>query len=81
MVAPHSRFEPEQGHESTLAGIGPGAIVLAHDGGPTPTSRLFVELDRFVARMLARGYGFVTVDELADQSAQTIPHQGTPGPG
>ena len=53
--------------DATLTGITPGSIVLAHDGGPTPTAALYRQLDRFIATMQDRGYTFVTVDQLLAQ--------------
>jgi peptidoglycan/xylan/chitin deacetylase (PgdA/CDA1 family) len=50
---------------STLRVIGPGAIVLAHDGGPTPRAVLYEQLDRLVTELQGRGYEFTTVAELS----------------
>ena len=55
---------PEQDTATTLADVSPGSIVLVHDGGPTPTAALYVQLDHFLTVMRGRGYDFVTVSEL-----------------
>lgn len=49
---------------ATVRDIEPGGIVLAHDGGRTPTPHLLATLERFVAEMTERGWTFVPVSEL-----------------
>ena len=49
---------------STLRTITPGSIVLAHDGGPTPTRDLYQQLDRLILTLQDRGYTFTTLDVL-----------------
>jgi peptidoglycan/xylan/chitin deacetylase (PgdA/CDA1 family) len=55
---------PAEDAAATLAAVTPGAIVLAHDGGPTPTDRLLDELDGLCGDLRADGYRLVTVSEL-----------------
>ena len=52
-----------------IASASPGMIVLAHDGRSDPTEELVEEVARFITRMQADGYRFVTVSELLDASA------------
>jgi peptidoglycan-N-acetylglucosamine deacetylase len=60
---------PEGGVNVILRRPLPGSIVLAHDGGSEPNSRLMKQLDRLVASMTDAGYRFVTVSELLAPSA------------
>ena len=59
-----------QGDVSTiLRQASPGSIVLSHDGGPEPNTRLMTQLDRLVAAMTDTGYTLVTVSELLAAAA------------
>lgn len=48
----------------TLDEVRPGSVVLAHDGGPTPTVPLVQAVDRLVGALRERGHTFTTVSGL-----------------
>jgi peptidoglycan/xylan/chitin deacetylase (PgdA/CDA1 family) len=50
-----------------LAGrVGPGSIILAHDGGRADRSRTLAALPELIRRLRQRGFRFVTVEELLE---------------
>lgn len=53
-----------------LRDVRPGSVVLAHDGGPTPTAGELDAVERLVVGLLEDGYAFSTVaDLLRDEPA------------
>jgi peptidoglycan-N-acetylglucosamine deacetylase len=53
-----------------LRDVRPGSVVLAHDGGPTPTTGELEAVERLVVGLLEDGYAFSTVaDLLRDEPA------------
>jgi peptidoglycan/xylan/chitin deacetylase (PgdA/CDA1 family) len=55
---------PTEDLRRTVATVTPGAIILGHDGGPTPRPRLITAFDALLHRLTADGYRFVTVSAL-----------------
>lgn len=47
-----------------LRQVRPGSIVLAHDGGPTPTAHLMSTLSQVIAALRGQGYALVDVPTL-----------------
>ena len=64
---------PHADTTTTLRTITPGAIVLAHDGGPTPTRELYQQLDQLIATLQDRNYSFTTLDVLLGPAADSPP--------
>lgn len=65
------------GAAEAAAGVRPGGIVLAHDGG-IPDRRATIEaLPAFLAHLRARGYEVVTVSELLDAGPDVLARPGT----
>jgi peptidoglycan/xylan/chitin deacetylase (PgdA/CDA1 family) len=55
---------PQSDLQRTVAHITPGAIILGHDGGPTPRPELITAFDALLGKLTADGYRFVTVSGL-----------------
>jgi peptidoglycan/xylan/chitin deacetylase (PgdA/CDA1 family) len=55
---------PAAAARDVLARIRPGAIVLAHDGGPPDRARTLARLPLVLDGLRRRGYLVVTVSEL-----------------
>lgn len=58
--------DAEHDARTTLRDVQPGAIILAHDGGSTPTESLLSVLDGFLESMRERGWSFVPVSAVLD---------------
>lgn len=66
----------DPGHDAAtvLRDVRPGSVLLAHDGGPTPTAAAVRAVDRLIGDLKDRGYGFGTVADLVGEPA------ASPGP-
>lgn len=55
---------PQSDLQRTVAHTTPGAIILGHDGGPTPRAELMTAFDALLGKLTADNYRFVTVSRL-----------------
>lgn len=58
------RLGPAAGLDETAARVGPGAIIVAHDGGIPDRSATVAAVPELLRRLTADGYRMVTVTEL-----------------
>jgi peptidoglycan/xylan/chitin deacetylase (PgdA/CDA1 family) len=56
-----------------LTTVRPGAIILGHDGGPTPNPRLMVAFRTLVARLTEAGHTLSTITEALDADSVSHP--------
>jgi peptidoglycan/xylan/chitin deacetylase (PgdA/CDA1 family) len=62
---------------ASLRDVRPGSVVLAHDGGPTPTTGELDAVERLVVGLQEDGYAFTTVAALLRDDPVALPVQRT----